>query len=132
MNREYSIARLMLDCMLNRIARAGLAEDELEVLAERVEGVLSGPDGQTREIPIAVLGKEDMNERTSLADVLAQMDERNSVLPDTPLQLRAPLVLLSGLTPLQLSAAIKAISNTGLSRICWNTHTHTQTHTHKS
>jgi hypothetical protein len=77
------------------IVCAGLGEEELEVLAERVEQVLRGPDGQAGNIPITVLGREDMNDRTTLADVLAQMDERDSVLPEEPLQLKMPLILLS-------------------------------------
>jgi len=93
---------------------AGLGEDELELLAERVEQVLSGPEGEIREIPIAVLGKGDMDDRTTLADVLGDMRERNLVLPDEALELHMPLVLLSGFTPLQCSATIKAITNSGI------------------
>ena len=77
------------------IVCAGLGDEELEVLAERVEQVLGGPDGQTGNIPIVVLGKEEMNDRTTLADILSQMDERDSILPDEPLRLKMPLIVLS-------------------------------------
>ena len=96
------------------IVCGGLGEDELEVLSERVEGVLSGVGVTTGEIPIAVLGKEDMNDCTTLANVLEQMEQRNSVLPDDPVELSMPLVLFSGLTPMQLSAATRAVMASGI------------------
>ena len=49
-----------------------------------------------------------------MADVLGQLKARNYVLPDEPLELRMPLVLLSGFSPIQLSAATKAIMNSGV------------------
>ncbi len=54
----------------------GFGEDELEVLAETLENVLSSADARNiRNIPVAVLGKSDLDE--TLEDMLGSLNERD-------------------------------------------------------
>ena len=91
---------------------AGLSDDELETLALAVEGVWTGADGDEaadpRHVPIVVLEEADMRRR--LRDVLAELDERDSVLPTRALKIRNPLVVFSGLNSVELSATLRTVS----------------------
>ena len=49
-----------------------------------------------------------------LRDVLARLDERDGVLPPKPMQLRVPLVLVSGFSPVQTSLAVRSIRALGV------------------
>ena len=90
------------------VITAGFDEDALEALAMTVEDVYEGPDGEEMaHVPIAVLSKSDL--RLKLRDVLANIQERDSVLPDSPAQPRVPLVLLSGFSTIAVSAAVRAL-----------------------
>ena len=92
---------------------AGFDEDALEALAMAVEDVLSDAEGQpTAHVPIAVLGRSDL--RLRLRDILAQLDARDSVLPEQPSTPRAPLVLLSGFSTVATSATVRAVRALGL------------------
>lgn len=100
---------------------AGLGEDELEALADAIDGVFEGPEGSMSAVsiagsmsavPIAVLDQSDL--RLKLRDVLATLPDRNFVLPDRPAQPRVPLVLLSGFSTVATSAAVRAIGRLGL------------------
>jgi hypothetical protein len=86
---------------------AGFDEDQLETLASTVEGVLEDPDGGTAHVPIVVLDSTDL--RLRLRDVLSDVSARDSVLPDRPAQPRIPLVLLSGFSPVAVSATVRAL-----------------------
>ena len=87
---------------------AGFDDEALEALAMTVEDVYEGPDGEEMaHVPIAVLSKSDL--RLKLRDVLAKIDERDSVLPDVPAQPRVPLVLLSGFSTTAVSATVRAL-----------------------
>ena len=92
---------------------AGFGEDELEAIAMSIEEVFSGPDGAITHVPIVPLAAGDT--RVRLRDVLATLAERDSVLPDSPLRLQAPLVMLSGFNTVQTSAAVRAVGALGLS-----------------
>ena len=94
------------------VVTAGLADDELEALAEAIEGVYEGPDGQFAHVPIAVLSKSDL--RLRLRDVLAQLSARDSVIPERPAQPKVPLVLLSGFSTTATSATVRAVRGLGL------------------
>ena len=89
------------------VVTAGFSEDALEELAMCIEDVYNGPDGEIVAVPIAVLSKSDL--RLRLREVLANIDERDSVLPDTPAQPRVPLVLLSGFSTVAVSATVRAL-----------------------
>ena len=93
---------------------AGFGEDELEAIAMSIEEVFSGPDGAITHVPIVPLAAGDT--RVRLRDVLATLAERDSVLPDSPLRLQAPLVMLSGFNTVQTSAAVRAVGALGLVR----------------
>ena len=90
----------------------GFQEEQLEVIAEALESVFDSPDGQVAQVPIVALAQSDM--RLRLRDVLAKLSERDSVLPDQPMRLRTPLVLLSGFSPVQTSLAVRQIRSLGL------------------
>ena len=90
------------------VVTAGFDDDALEALAMTVEDLYEGPDGEEMaHVPIAVLSKSDL--RLRLRDVLAKIDERDSVLPDAPAQPRVPLVLLSGFSTTAVSATVRAL-----------------------
>jgi hypothetical protein len=91
------------------IVTAGLGEDELEALAETIEGIWQGADvdGPVQHVPIAVLADVDL--RLRLRDVLATLSARDSVLPDRLASPRVPLVLLSGFNTVQTSATVRAV-----------------------
>ncbi|EKX52226.1 hypothetical protein GUITHDRAFT_161344, partial [Guillardia theta CCMP2712] len=92
----------------------GLGEDELEVLSEVVESALRVDATTAPQLPIAVLGKEDFDGKTLLKDVVSTLSERDSVLPDEPAQLKFPMIMISGLNPIQVSACVKAIVASGI------------------
>jgi hypothetical protein len=100
-------SNLQPGCAPLGVVTAGLMEDELEALADTIEGVTSGPDGAISHVPIAVLSQSDL--RYQLRDVLARLDERDSVLPDRPCVPAVPLVLLSGFSATQTSAMVRAL-----------------------
>ena len=89
------------------VVTAGFSEDALETLAMCIESVYEGPDGEMAAVPIAVLSKSDL--RLRLREVLANIDERDSVLPGIPAQPRVPLVLLSGFPSVAVSATVRAL-----------------------
>lgn len=93
---------------------AGFDEEQLEAIAQCVEGVWRGPDGDLAEVPIAVLSQDDFKRGVRLRDVLAQMKERDSELPPRPALPRIPLILLSGFSAVQTSATVRAIGSLGL------------------
>ena len=105
-------AELSPGCAPLGVLCAGLAEDELETLAQAVEGVWTGADGDEtaapRHVPIVVLVQTDLRRR--LRDVLAELDERDSVLPVRALSIRNPLVIFSGLNSVELSATLRVVS----------------------
>ena len=106
-------SELQPGCAPLGVVCAGFSEDALEALADVVEYTLMDADGQaTKHVPIAVLDKRDLRRR--LRDVLAQLDERDSVLPDQPSTPRAPLVLLSGFSSVATSATVRAVRELGL------------------
>ena len=82
------------------------------VLRDTVERVITGPDGAISHIPILVLSQADL--RTQLRDVLAQLDARDSELPERPCKPRVPLVMLSGFSSTQTSAMVRALRMLGL------------------
>ena len=45
--------------------------------------------------------------RLRLRDVLAQLSERDSVVPAEPMRLRVPLIMISGFSPVQTSLAVR-------------------------
>jgi len=93
----------------------GFGEDELEVLAETVDGFLwTELCGPPPVVPIAVLTKEDLAQETTLSSVLTELKERDGVLPDAQPDLKTPLVLFSGFLPLQVSGLSKAIVGSGI------------------
>ena len=59
-------------------------------------------------MPIVVLEEADLRRR--LRDVLAELDERDSVLPTRALKIRNPLVVFSGLNSVELSATLRTVS----------------------
>ena len=91
---------------------AGFSDDALEALAGTIEETLMDADGQTAHVPIAVLDRSDLRRR--LRDILAQLDERDSVLPNQPSNPRAPLILLSGFSTVATSATVRAVRALGL------------------
>lgn len=100
---------------------AGFDEDQLEAIAGVLESVVfpeaegEAEDGKARDpLPIVPLGAQDFKPRVRLRDVLAQLQERDSVLPDTAAPMNVPLVLLSGFSPIQTSAAVRALGGLGL------------------
>lgn len=92
---------------------SGFDEDQLEAIGEAIEDTWSGPDGPMPAVPIAVLGEGDLNRRTRLYDVLAQLSERDCVIPEKPARTQ-PLVMMSGFSSVQTSATVRAISALGL------------------
>ena len=94
----------------------GLSEDALEDIADAVESVFENPDEEGNmhapHIPIVPLAQGDM--RLRLRDVLAQLSERDSVVPSEPMLLRTPLILISGFSPVQTSLAVRRIRSLGL------------------
>ena len=90
------------------VVTAGLGEDELEALAETIEDCFTGPDGEqpSTHVPIAVLAHADL--RLRLRDILANVGERDSVLPDRLARPTVPLVMLSGFNTVQTSAIVRA------------------------
>ena len=92
---------------------AGFSEDDLEAIAATVEEVYVDAEGVAMQhVPIVVLGRGDL--RLKLRDVLAQLQARDSELPDQPASTRAPLILLSGFSTVATSATVRAIRSTGL------------------
>jgi len=93
----------------------GLGEDELELLGDAVERTLMGPDGTpVVHVPFLVLSLEEVAEGTRLKDLLQVMSERDCVIPERSPSLSVPLVLMSGLTPVQVSGCVKAIIASGI------------------
>ena len=90
----------------------GFDEDQLEGIAEAIESVFETPDGPGPHVPIVPLAQGDM--RLRLRDVLAKLNERDSVVPAQPIQLRVPLVLVSGFNPVQTSLAVRQIRGLGM------------------
>lgn len=90
----------------------GFDEDQLEGIAEVIESVFETPDGPGPHVPIVPLAQGDM--RLRLRDVLAKLNERDSIVPAQPVQLRVPLVLVSGFNPVQTSLAVRQIRGLGL------------------
>ena len=107
-------AELQPGCAPLGVLLAGFNEDQLEVVAEAIENVFDGPDGPTKHVPIVPLAHEDLGAGVRLRDVLATLAERDSVLPDNAMRLRAPLVMLSGFNTVQTSAAVRAVGALGL------------------
>ena len=92
---------------------AGFSEDDLEMIAATVEEVYVDAEGAaTQHVPIVVLGRGDL--RLKLRDVLAQLQARDSELPDQQASLRAPLILLSGFSTVATSATVRALRSIGL------------------
>jgi hypothetical protein len=56
-----------------------------------------------------VLGAADLRRGTCLRDVLAQLGARDCVIPARPAEVRPPLVLFSGFSTVQTTAAVRAI-----------------------
>ena len=75
-------SELQPGCAPLGIVTAGLADDELEILAEALDYAITGPDGAISHVPIAVISESDL--RLRLRDVLAKISERDSVLPERP------------------------------------------------
>ena len=94
------------------IVTAGLGENELEALAETIESVWQGPDGEISHVPIAVLADDDL--RLRVRDVLATISSRDSILPDKPASPRVPVVIFSGFSTVQTSLAVRAVRGLGL------------------
>jgi len=90
----------------------GFGEDELEVIADVVETVFGAEGHATAHVPIVPLAQADM--LRSLRDVLAQLNERDGVIPEEPIRLSTPLVLLSGFSTAQTSLMVRAIRHMGL------------------
>ena len=105
-------SELQPGCAPLGIVTAGLADDELEILAEALDYAITGPDGAISHVPIAVLSESDL--RLRLRDVLAKISERDSVLPERPCRPRAPLVMLSGFSSVTTSAIVRALKSAGL------------------
>ena len=105
-------ADLQPGCAPLGVVTAGFDDDALEMLADAVETAFAGPDGAISHVPIAVLAQADL--RMQLRDVLARLEERDSVLPERPCAPRVPLVLLSGFSTTQTSAMVRALRGTGL------------------
>ena len=92
---------------------AGFDEDALEAIGMAVEAVYRDADGgQMQQVPIAVVSADDL--RLPLKRVLAELDARDSVLPDVPARPRVPLVMLSGFSTVATSATVRAIRSLGL------------------
>ena len=92
---------------------AGFSDDALEAIGETVEAVYRDADGgQMAHVPIAVVGASDL--RLPLRRVLAELDARDSVLPDRPASPRVPLVMLSGFSTVATSATVRAIRSLGV------------------
>ena len=89
------------------VVTAGLSGDALDALTMAIDGVYEGPDGAIAHVPIAVLSSEDLGLR--MREVLAGLAERDSVLPETPVQPRIPVVLLSGFSTVAMSATVRAV-----------------------
>eukprot|EP00290_Baffinella_frigidus_P006474 CAMPEP_0180139650 /NCGR_PEP_ID=MMETSP0986-20121125/13686_1 /TAXON_ID=697907 /ORGANISM="non described non described, Strain CCMP2293" /LENGTH=187 /DNA_ID=CAMNT_0022081847 /DNA_START=13 /DNA_END=577 /DNA_ORIENTATION=- len=111
-----SCARRALGLRGGGDARGGAAEeDELELLGDAVERTLMGPDGTpVVHVPFLVLSLEEVAEGTRLKDLLQVMSERDCVIPERSPSLSVPLVLMSGLTPVQVSGCVKAIIASGI------------------
>uniref|UniRef100_A0A7S0Q258 Uncharacterized protein n=1 Tax=Coccolithus braarudii TaxID=221442 RepID=A0A7S0Q258_9EUKA len=96
------------------IVCAGLTDDQLEAVANAVESVWSGADAEGEEqiqhVPIAALGQADLRPWVKLRDVLAELEQRDSVLPDRGAQVRIPLILLSGFNTVQTSLTVRILS----------------------
>ena len=76
------------------------------------EGITSTP-----HIPIVPLAQGDM--RVKLRDVLAQLNERDSVVPAEPMRLRTPLVLVSQHGRSAVLGAPKLASPASCAWPCW-------------
>jgi len=108
-------ADLQPGCAPLAVLCAGFDEEQLEAIAECVEGVWRGPDGEAlAQVPIAVLSQEDFGRGVRLRDVLAQVIQRDSEIPLRPAAPRFPLILLSGFSAVQTSATVRAIGSLGL------------------
>jgi hypothetical protein len=95
------------------VLTAGLSEDALEALALEIEKCFREDESLGgAHIPIAVLDRADLN--TPLVELLGQLATRDSVIPDSPVRPRAPLVLLSGFSTIATSAVVKAVRQLGL------------------
>ena len=105
-------ADLQPGCAPLGIVTAGFESDELEILADTVEQVYSGPDGEISHIPILVLEQSDL--RRPLRDVLAGLNERDCELPDQPARPRVPLVMLSGFSTVSTSGVVRALRSLNL------------------
>ena len=92
---------------------AGFNEDQLEMIAGTIEGVFDSPEDQPlSHIPIVALAQGDT--RLRLRDVLANIRDRDSVLPAQPMRLETPLVLLSGFNTVQTSLAVRSLRSLNL------------------
>ena len=100
-------ADLQPGCAPLGIVAAGLESDELEILADTVEEVYSGPDGEISHVPVLVLEQSDL--RRPLKDVLAGLNDRDCELPDQPARPRVPLVMLSGFSTVATSGVVRAL-----------------------
>lgn len=90
-----------------------MGEDDLEELAATIEATYTSADGEVaRHVPIAVVRQADL--RRPLRDLLADLEERDSVMPEKPAQPRAPLIMLSGFAPVATSATVRALRSLGL------------------
>ena len=106
-------SELQPGCSPLGVVCAGFCDDGLEALAATIESILTDAEGQaTAHVPIAVLAKGDL--RLRLRDVLGQLNERDSVLPDQPSTPKVPLVLLSGFSTVATSATVRAVRALGL------------------
>ena len=93
---------------------AGLGEEELEALAATIEDLFSAPGvdidvspAPMQQVPMCVLAQGDL--RLRLRDILSNVKERDSVIPNQPVKPQVPLILFSGFNTVQTSAAVKAI-----------------------
>ncbi|KAL1518475.1 hypothetical protein AB1Y20_002766 [Prymnesium parvum] len=108
-------AELSPGCAPLGVLCAGLDEAQLDLLAEAIdETFIDAEGGASAYVPIVPLEQSDFSPRVLLQDVLAQLTERDSTLPDRPAAVAVPLVLMSGFSTVQASAAVRAISRRGL------------------
>lgn len=86
----------------------GFDDDSLEALGEAIEGVYDNADGEPiAHVPIAVLAQGDL--RLPLRRILSELNNRDSILPDRPLQPNVPLVLLSGFSTVAVSSTVRSL-----------------------
>ena len=91
----------------------GFSNEELEVIDDVVDAVITQRDARMRLVPSIVLGEDDRKRKLShfFSDEKV-ITERDHELPDRPLKIEIPLVLFSGLQSIEIKNLIYSIRKT--------------------